>query len=51
MIEKGNFLEISDDGIYRSYKRFLDKIKSDDNLEKEVENVRRDIYECRSVGT
>ncbi len=51
LIEKAKFLGISDDGISKTYQRFLSKLKMDEVLSEEVELVRREVYEqCRSVG-
>lgn len=43
-VEKGKFLGISDDGISKSYKRFLEKLKLDKKMREEVENIKEEIY-------
>lgn len=43
-VEKGRFLGISDDGISKNYKRFLNKLKMNREIMEEVENVRKEIY-------
>lgn len=41
-VEKGKFLGISGDGISKSYKRFLNKLKLDKEIANEVESVRKE---------
>ena len=43
-VEKGKFLGISDDGISKSYKRFLEKLKFDKKMRGEVERFKEEIY-------
>ncbi len=43
-VEKGKFLGISGDAISKSNKRFLEKLKRDKKMEKEVELIRKEVY-------
>ncbi len=44
LVEKGKFLGMSDDGISKSYKRFLDKLELNKNMREEVESIKKEIY-------
>lgn len=43
-VEKGKFLGISGDGFSKNYKRFLGKLKLDEDLREMVELVKKEIY-------
>jgi len=43
-VEKGKFLGISGDGFSKNYKRFLEKLKLDDDMRGGVEEIREEIY-------
>ena len=43
-VEKGKFLGISGDGFSKSYKRFLGKLKLDNDMRERVELVKKEIY-------
>ena len=44
LVEKGKFLGMSDDGISKSYKRFLNKLELNKSMREEVESIKKEIY-------
>ena len=44
MVEKGRFLGVSGSAISKASQRFVDKMKTDEHMRKEVELIRGEIY-------
>jgi hypothetical protein len=44
LVEKGKFLGISGDGISKGNKRFLNRLKLNKEMSKDVELIRREVY-------
>ena len=43
-VEKAKFMGISNDAISKSYRRFLNRLKSDESMKKNVEQMREEMY-------